>query len=434
MIAGRSLLRVGKNAFARLAAQAWARLLSLGLVALVARYAGPDGLGRYALVLTLVGILGALADLGLNIWLTREAARDIGEERQRELLGFVLPLKAGLSVGAYAALILLTPLAPFPAATRSLLALGGLSLLPEALTGAMGALINARQRMEVTGILAMITRLAALVGALAVLNLGYGVAGALVCSVAANAVNALLHSLVLRRWGLYPRIRWNPAAWWGMLAEAYPFALTGIIAVVYARLDLVLLSAWRGELVAGWYAAAYKLWEAMGLIPASLLDAMFPEMSRLSGNREGMRRLRDVFDRGGQGMLAGGTALAVAGALAAAPLMGLVYGSGASYDPAVPAFRILVWAIPAMFLYLLGGHVLYALGRQRYVTKAMLLVGLVNVTLNLIVIPRWSYMGASGVALGSELLLFGLLYPPARRALKTDKADESEEHDAVALP
>jgi O-antigen/teichoic acid export membrane protein len=87
-----------------------------------------------------------------------------------------------------------------------------------------------------------------------------------------------------------------------------------------------------------------------------------------------------------------------------------------------------------MFLYLLGGHVLYALGRQRYVTKAMLLVGLVNITLNVLVIPRWSYLGASGVALGSELLLFGLLYLPARRALGTDYADESDEHDAVALP
>jgi O-antigen/teichoic acid export membrane protein len=87
-----------------------------------------------------------------------------------------------------------------------------------------------------------------------------------------------------------------------------------------------------------------------------------------------------------------------------------------------------------MFLYLLGGHMLYALGRQRYVTKAMLLVGLVNVTLNLIVIPRWSYLGASGVALGSELLLFGLLYIPARRALGACKADEAGERDAVALP
>jgi O-antigen/teichoic acid export membrane protein len=70
-----------------------------------------------------------------------------------------------------------------------------------------------------------------------------------------------------------------------------------------------------------------------------------------------------------------------------------------------------------MFLYLLSGHVLYALGRQRRVTIAMLVVGLVNVVLNLIVIPRWSYLGAAAVALFSEWLLVTLVYPQARSAL-----------------
>ena len=92
------VLRVGKNAIARLMAQGWARLLSLALVALVARYEGTAGLGRYVLVLTVVGIAGAVSDLGLSTLLTREAARDVGREQQRELLGTVLPLKAGLAV------------------------------------------------------------------------------------------------------------------------------------------------------------------------------------------------------------------------------------------------------------------------------------------------------------------------------------------------
>ncbi len=47
----------------------------------------------------------------------------------------------------------------------------------------------------------------------------------------------------------------------------------------------------------------------------------------------------------------------------------------------------------------------------------MLVVGLTNVALNLLVIPRWSYLGASAVALFSEWLLWGLLYPQARHAL-----------------
>jgi O-antigen/teichoic acid export membrane protein len=76
-----------------------------------------------------------------------------------------------------------------------------------------------------------------------------------------------------------------------------------------------------------------------------------------------------------------------------------------------------------MFLYLLGGHTLYALGEQRRVTIAMALVGLTNVIFNIIVIPRWGGLGAGGVALFSEWLLLLLLYPQARRVLQAAKIE-----------
>jgi O-antigen/teichoic acid export membrane protein len=70
-----------------------------------------------------------------------------------------------------------------------------------------------------------------------------------------------------------------------------------------------------------------------------------------------------------------------------------------------------------MFLYLLSGHVLYALGEQRRVATAMLIVGLANLAANALAIPRWGTAGAAVVALCSEWLLWALLYPLARRTL-----------------
>ncbi len=414
----RPVLRVGKNALARFSAQAWAKLFSLAMVALIARYEDAAGLGRYVLILTVVGIVGALSDLGLNTFLTREAARDVGRERQRELLGIVLPLKVGLSVVGYAGLVLVAALAPFPEATRRLIPLGGLALLPDAVTGAIGAIINGRQRMDVTGLLSMAVRFFAVAGAFWALVAGFGVVGVLVWTVGVGLFGTVLHGAVLWRWKLSPHFRWGPAAWRACLNESYPFALTSIIAMAYTRLDLVLLSLWKGEVVAGWYGAAYKLRETVGLLPASLLDAMFPEMSRLSEGREGLQHLCSLFNTSGRAMLAGGIMLAAGGTLGAGELISLVYGRGEHYTPAVPAFRLLVWAIPAMFLYLLGGHTLYALGKQRRVTGAMAIAGLANVALNVAVIPRWGGLGAGGVALLSEWLLLMLLYPQARRALK----------------
>jgi O-antigen/teichoic acid export membrane protein len=174
---------------------------------------------------------------------------------------------------------------------------------------------------------------------------------------------------------------------------------------------------WQGELAAGWYGAAYKLWEAVGLLPASLLEAMFPEMSRLAGSQEGRQRLGRLRHKASWGLLGAGLLLAAAGVLAANLLIPLVYGAEGDYAPALFPFRLLVCGIPAMFLYLLGGHLLYALGKQRQVMAAMLVVGLVNLSLNLIAIPRWSLDGAAFVALFSEWLLAAILYSQARRAV-----------------
>jgi O-antigen/teichoic acid export membrane protein len=147
------------------------------------------------------------------------------------------------------------------------------------------------------------------------------------------------------------------------------------------------------------------------------MDAMFPEMSRLSASGEGMERLRALFRTGGRAMLAGGFLLAIGGALGAGLLVPIVYGTGEDRAPTVLAFRLLVWAIPAMFLVLLSGHALYAVGQQRRVTVAMLVVGVANLAANLIAIPRWGHLGAAGVALASEWLLWAILYGQARRAL-----------------
>jgi O-antigen/teichoic acid export membrane protein len=144
---------------------------------------------------------------------------------------------------------------------------------------------------------------------------------------------------------------------------------------------------------------------------------MFPEMSRLTDNQDGRARLRTLFRSATWVLLAAGLLLAAAGVLVAGVLVPLIFGREGDYAPAVLLFRLLVCGLPAMFLYLLSGYTLYSLDRQRRVTATMLIVGLVNLGLNLYAIPRWSYLGAAAVALFSEWLLLAILYPQARQAL-----------------
>jgi O-antigen/teichoic acid export membrane protein len=244
--------------------------------------------------------------------------------------------------------------------------------------------------------------------------------------VGASALGAVLGLLAARRVGEFGGIR--PVAGHGSfrvlrrsarrhLAESVPFAFAGFFAILYARIDVLLLGGWYGEMTVGTYGAAYRLWEAAGLLPASLLDALFPEVARTAARGDGAERLRRLLRRGTPAMVVAGLALSGAGGLAAGWLLPLVYGSGDGITASIQSFRILIWAIPAIFLYLLGGHVLYAVGLQRRVTATMLGIALFNGVVNLMLIPRWAETGAAMTMLISEWVLCALLVGQASRAL-----------------
>ena len=417
----RSTVRVGKNAVALLSAQVATKLLALMLVGMIARYEGAAGLGRYVLITTVMALAAAISDLGLTTLLTRDTASRRSRLHQRLLLSHVLPLRMALAALATGLLLGAAWTPFFPSQSRGLFFVGALSLLPQAATGVLGGFVNGRRRMEISSAITVVVRLVTLAGAVPALAAGFGVTGVVACRAAAEALGVLSYVLVLRRWRLLPQPRLLPTEWRETLSDAYPFAMTGIIAMAYRRLDVVLLSAWQGDVAAGQYGAAYKLWEAVGLIPASLLDAMFPELARLAQAGNGHLRLRRILRRTGPLVVAGGFLLSGVSAALAAWLMPVVYGRAQAQQGAITAFRLQVWSVPAMFLYLLCGHTLYALDRQRWVTGAMAVVGLFNVGLNLLVIPRWSTLGVSGVAVLSAWLLAALLATLVIRALRDEE-------------
>jgi O-antigen/teichoic acid export membrane protein len=351
--------------------------------------------------------------------------------------------------------------APFLVGRRILVAIVSLSLLPDAFGGLVTAWIKARQRMEVSAAIALGIRLAYLLAGAALLWLGYDERALLGAYAATSLLGALAFGVVLSRWqrastvggaGLpgsgaqgdarapgpalgsyddaaYGRARYRVSApetrflqarqrpglqgrdlvSWKVLGESMPFAITGIVAMVYARADLLVLSFVQGDAVAGRYGMAYRLWEAMGMVPAALLDALFPELSRLGDRLLDRDRLRVLYRRGWRIVGVGAIWMSAVTQVAATSLMALLFGRSPDASLAVGVLRLLLLAFPFTYLYLLNGHTLYAIGRQRRVTAAMVGVAASKLVMDALIVPRWSTSGAAGVALVSEALLFAWL-------------------------
>jgi O-antigen/teichoic acid export membrane protein len=423
----RTSARIGKNALALLAAQAGSRLFSLLLTAQFVRSLGAAGLGRYLLAITVETVALGVVDLGLNILTVRELARERTLEDSEAFWGAVLGLKLLAALAGIALLNGVVAPALFPDERRLLIAIASLALLPESFSGAAQALVRARQRMEVGSTVALLVRALAAVAGIVLLLWGRDERAVLVSFVLVSLLEAATFLVILRAWKVRARWRAGFRCWRSTLREALPFAASAIAAMLYMRLDFLLLSYWQGNLATGVYGTAYRLWEALGMMPASLLDALFPEMARLGGSGQGRLRLRRLYRQGFWALLA---LVAVAGLpcfLLAPQLIHLLYGAGEGTADAIGILRVLLVVAPLTYLYLLSGHVLYAIGRQRFVSAAVIAVTLLNGVLNALAISRWSYWGAVGVACTTEVALFILLFGGTRRFLGVQEDPPAQE-------
>ena len=419
----RALARVSLNAAALLVGQAGARVLNLILISRLTRALGLAVLGRYLLAMTVQAIALAAADLGLSTFATRELAREDGHDAEA-IWGTVLGLK--LAAGLLVVLLLDVVVAPlFPPESRVLIWWASASLLPDAFSAAATALIKARQCMTVSSAIALATRAVYVASGLLLLQQGHGARALLMAYGAVGLAGAVAYVVVLARWQV--RARWSALAsrWRAVLGESLPFALTSLVSMLYTRLDLLVLSYWHGDVAAGVYGSAYRLWEALGMIPASYLDALFPELARSSADAGGRERLRTLYRRGRRILWVVIPVLVVPCLLLAPSIIALLYGRTAETRLSSTLFMVLVLAFPLTYLYLLDGHALYAVGQQRWVTKAMVAVTAINALGNLLLVPRWSYWAAVGVALVSEALLLILLHRAVRRSILHPPAEET---------
>lgn len=406
--------RVSKNALALLSAQVGTRVVLLLFSAQLTRAAGADGLGRYLWVMTVEGIVLAVTDLGLNVFSLREFAR--APESTERLLGSVLALKS-VAVVLGGVLLNAGGLWIVPE-RRTLLALASLILVPDAFSGTLAAVLKARQRMELSSGFDLGGRAVAALAGVALLRRGFDERVALLAYALGRFGVLAAYAGILWRWQVRPRLAGAFVGWQDRLKEALPFAVAGLVAVLYRRLDLLLLASWQGDLQAGVYGAAYRLWETLGLLPSSLLDALFPELARRGGDRSLHTGLRRLIRRGRMGLLVLLAGILLPGLWIAPGLLTFLFGDVEGIVAAPALFRILLLALPFTYLMLLNGHVLYALGAQRRVSTWMVVATLLNGLLNLALIPRWGMQAAAWVALSSEAVLFIALRVAAHRALE----------------
>jgi len=200
-----------------------------------------------------------------------------------------------------------------------------------------------------------------------------------------------------------------------------PFALAGVFGMMYFRVDTVIVEAMLGTTAAGQYGLAFRIVEALNMLPLLLVHAsLYPRLSRLfkEGNYEELRRL---IRMGGTALILLSLLITVGVAGVSLPLIGWI-ATDLALEPAGPTLQILCWVFPLTCCRVLFYAALLALHEQRFIAVALGFGVLLNVVLNIILLPLLGIHGAAIATIASEFLLmltYGFRY---RARLGTSRA------------
>ncbi len=409
-IASMAFLRAGRRGYTRwrerLAVQsalwgmalAWSRVLGFFQTLLLAHWLGPADFGRFSALQSWLRFGHESGESGLSMLIIRDLTR--GDAPR---VGMYVILR-GLWIAGLCGLAGLAAwgaVAP-PAIRQELPALTPVLFLM-LIIPLQGARLAAIGRLDRAAVVVFLTRTVGLTGM--TLAARWGWTALWLGFAAAMALDSLGLWMAARRVGppLWPSAgqRWAPEA----MGEGFQMLAFGILGSLYARADSMLLLSLRGSVEAGFYGLAYRFYEAGLLLNNALTVALLPRLAREEAPAHRARRLLGAY-------LALPLGMAIGIALLAEPLIQLPFGP--RYLPAVPMLQWLGLSWIPAFLSGLGSTVWISTGRSGRLLVVFAVGAAMNLSLNLILIPRWGGVGAA-IALLASTTAMALAFLPTLR-------------------
>lgn len=207
---------------------------------------------------------------------------------------------------------------------------------------------------------------------------------------------AIALGIVLRKSHLR-RLNWNPAFFIVILKKSFPYALVTLLMACYYRMDSVmlerLLPEGMGAEQSGIYASAFRLLDVLTMIAYLFSVILLPLFSKMLKQKENILPVvRTSFSL----LFLFSVSAVVVLYVYREPVIQTFYPEIA--EESVPVFRWIIFGLIPISMNYLFGTLLTANGSMKQLNIIALVGILINVTVNLLLIPR---MMASGSAIAS---------------------------------
>lgn len=401
------LHRIYKNFFIASVSRFITAAAGLAIIGFLTRHLGQTGYGAYETILSYLFIFTVLADFGLHIIHVREISRY--PEKEEFISGNIFTLRLLSLILVMALAVIVGLFLPYPEEIKAGILIATIFVLFSSLSQILAGIFQKYQTFYFVSFSDILTRLIQLGLVFYAVKEGFGLLTFVWILSLTAGIQFMIIFFLSRRFVKFPLILDFSYAK-GILKVSLPVAASILFTAIYIRTDALMLSLMKPPADVGIYRLAAKVLETIVFFPALLIELTMPSFSSFA---LGARHLFKKIFRKTFNVLFILAVPAVVYLVILSQSIVLILGGREFLNSALP-LEILAFVVGLVFLNNLGGKGLIALELQKAGMWIYLSGAGLNIFLNLLVIPRYSYIGASFTTLVTEIavtiMMFSILY------------------------
>lgn len=375
---------------------------TLLILSLVSRSLGINATGVFTLALTYLSFFYLASDFSLNTHALHNLVKEDSKQEFQKLLGLRIIWASLLAV---VSLIILFFWPNSQIEFQQAVIFGSLAIFGYALFTTSNSLFQAKLRYD----LSIIAPIIGIIPTLGIIYLAiqnnWGVPGLMVGHMLGWIVCGGVSLYFVKKFTpLTPIFSLNYIKL--VVKSIWPISLTLVLNTIYFRLDAFVLSFAKTFYEVGIYNLSYQIFQFGLVLPTFIMNSLFPMLIR-DYQKDKQSFLRTIL-RAGFIMFNIGLLATVATFIFSSLIIDIISGQSA-FSGAIETLKILSLAFPAFFV---SAVIMWSLVVLKEYKKILLVYSfglILNLLLNLIFIPKFSYLGAAFVTGVCEYLILSLL-------------------------
>ena len=403
--------RIVKNSVFSVLDQGLALVLGMVFTVLLARFYGPESLGRYAVVIAIASIISAVTNFGVQTTIKRSVASKPKNAlfyfRQAMFVRVFLSLPTSFLICAFLISILQYGFADsWLLLSANLYVFGtGVLLLT---TGVLTSIHRSDTVLCVNFLSKTIIIVALSTGLVVTVPIELMVQFIAVLALLVAAAAAWVTKREVRSVSHCAISRTKKAYLVRLVLTSMPLSLVAVAEYLNLKVDVLLLSALDSSESVGLYSAAFQILLALVMVPLALIRVFFPNFVQIVGSIS-VRKIKRIVRIYVMCFILYAIIAIIAIVPASEWLVTHLYDDKFLFSAG--ALQYLMFGLPVIILNRLFNYVIVAMKKNREFLVITLIGVSINVVLNILLIPEYSFRGAAIATIISEfcVLLGGVL-------------------------